>query len=234
MDCSECGGPHALIRVPGGHKTPIVCARGGPEPGLDPKKGTVYSRLPGPKSAPVVEPEDWEALLNRCMKNRRDELIEDFRGALQVLGPAGIRAALDRDDDDDDPEGTGDPGPEPRPPDGGDSGGEGGMRGPRGGRSPAREPRSRDVDIGDWIDGSEARLRDLLAPVDAAENPYRFGSWLFAYRLVAPEPPPPVSLPDLRRDLLESVGSERAGRLGGGLRTLTTRRESTKARSSVG
>lgn len=72
QDCDEgCPGPHALIRVPGGHKIPVVCGKGGPEPTCDPKKGSVYDRLPGPESARVVEPAHWHDLLDRCARATR-------------------------------------------------------------------------------------------------------------------------------------------------------------------
>lgn len=203
-DCQEgCPGPHAFIRVEGGHKIPVVCSRNGPEPNLDPHAGTVYSRLPGPKSAPVIQPEDWHVLLERCMRARRDELIETFRNTVQLLGAEGVRAALDGETDEGEDDGGGSAvSPDiPRPPDGGDSTvGTQGLR-----REVAR---SRDVDLEDWTTESEGRLAELQEeePADVSD-PYADGSWSFAYRLV-PRVSPPVPLAELRQDLLEVVGSE--------------------------
>ncbi len=92
--CDQCPGSHALIRVPGGHRVPIVCRRGGPEPNPDPRKGAVYSRLSGPRSEALEDPDDWHRLLDRCLRERRDELLETIRATISLLGAQELRDAL--------------------------------------------------------------------------------------------------------------------------------------------
>jgi hypothetical protein len=92
--CDQCPGPHALIRVPGGHRVPIVCRRGGPEPNPDPRRGAVYGRLPGPRSEALEDPDDWHRLLDACLRERRDELLETIRSAISLLGAQELRDVL--------------------------------------------------------------------------------------------------------------------------------------------
>ncbi|HEX5763153.1 MAG TPA: hypothetical protein VFY04_08530 [Solirubrobacterales bacterium] len=95
QSCNEgCPGPHALIRVPGGDKVPIVCSKGGPGPKNDPEKGAVYDRLPGPESSKIIEPNHWHDLLERCLQARHDALVESVRDAIELLGRRGLARAL--------------------------------------------------------------------------------------------------------------------------------------------
>jgi hypothetical protein len=101
-ECDQgCPGPHAFVRVPGGHRIPIVCGKGGPEPNPDPRKGAIYTRLVGPRSEAITDPDDWHTLLDACMRERRDELVETIRGAVGLLGASDLRAALGGDSADD-------------------------------------------------------------------------------------------------------------------------------------
>jgi hypothetical protein len=94
QSCDRCPGPHALIRVPGGHRVPIVCKRGGPEPNPDPRRGAVYGRLSGPRSEALEDPDDWHRLLDSCLRERRDELLETIRTAISLLGAQELRDVL--------------------------------------------------------------------------------------------------------------------------------------------
>ncbi|MFQ5860601.1 MAG: hypothetical protein ACE5IG_03515, partial [Dehalococcoidia bacterium] len=43
------------------------------------RQGAVYIRRPGAETAPVSTPQDWEDLINRCVRLRRDEFLTEFR-----------------------------------------------------------------------------------------------------------------------------------------------------------
>jgi hypothetical protein len=94
QSCEQCAGPHALIRVPGGHRVPIVCKRGGPEPNPDPRRGAVYGRLSGPRAEALEDPDDWHRLLDSCLRERRDDLLETIRSAISLLGAQELRDVL--------------------------------------------------------------------------------------------------------------------------------------------
>jgi hypothetical protein len=181
--CEEsCPGPHALIRVPGGHRVPVVCARSGPDPGNDPRKGAVYDRLPGPESAPITEANDWHDLLDRCMRERRDELVASVTAAIELLGADGLASALAG------PSGTatvvaGAP------------------------TEPEEDPARRLEALTNWTDACSARLAERLGEPGEDPGLYEAGSWSFSYA-VDPPPAPPVSLGELRGILLEVVGTE--------------------------
>ncbi len=81
------GVEHPVIVVPGGHGTPIMSRSATP-------KGTVvlhacYIRRPGPESAPASTSADWNSLLERCLRNRKADMLDAIRGILQ----GNLRAA---------------------------------------------------------------------------------------------------------------------------------------------
>lgn len=43
------------------------------------RQGAVYLRRPGAETSEVSTPEDWEDLINRCVRLRRDEFLIEFR-----------------------------------------------------------------------------------------------------------------------------------------------------------
>lgn len=73
---------YPIIQVRGFERLPFVCRSnkvatdGGAE---ILRQGTVYIRRPGAETAAVTKPEDWEDLINRCVRLRRDELLVEFR-----------------------------------------------------------------------------------------------------------------------------------------------------------
>lgn len=161
QECEEtCPGPHALIRVPGGHKVPIVCARGGPDPGNDPRKGATYDRLPGPASSPLSEANDWHELLERCLRARRDELVASIQTAIGLLGEGGLAKALEIK-----------PGAEQQP----------------GGLAP-RQSATEILEA--WVAEAEGRLGERLSEPQENPNLYADGSWSFAYSVQPPPTPP--------------------------------------------
>ena len=49
-----------------------------------------YVRRPGPESAPVGGPQEWNDLLRRCIQAQRDELLDGFRAIVYALGGKGV------------------------------------------------------------------------------------------------------------------------------------------------
>jgi hypothetical protein len=184
QECDEdCPGPHALIRVPGLHKVPIVCAKGGPDPTNDPEKGAVYDRLPGPESSRITEPSDWHALLERCIQARSDDLLEGVRSAVELLGRQGLTEALGA---------TPNPGRPTAAP-----------------TSDGPPPATTDpaAELKDWTNASKLRLDGLLESEEEYRDLYRDGWWSFSYA-VDPAPMPPIELGELRAVVQEVVGTE--------------------------
>lgn len=69
---------YPIIIVPGGNKTPIRTKRGGPN-GRYFNQNTYLIRRPGPKSESPQAAQEWSDLLNRCIMNGREELLEKMR-----------------------------------------------------------------------------------------------------------------------------------------------------------
>ena len=84
---------HPVITVPGEHRTPVWAKRGGSDPSRL-KAGTVYVRRPGGASEPARTQDDWERLLDRLVRARRDEMLDAIR---DVLNPPGNIAVPDAD-----------------------------------------------------------------------------------------------------------------------------------------
>jgi hypothetical protein len=95
---SDCGGDHVVVKVPGEHRVPIRCRRGGPDNG-EPQKGVVYIRRPKPESGPVEEPHEWDDLFERCIRVRRDELVEGFMAVVGAIGVEGLSEVLSKKGD---------------------------------------------------------------------------------------------------------------------------------------
>lgn len=88
------GHEHAFVIVPGGHTVPVMSVKDFP--------GTImsqrcYIRKRGPKSEEPFTAEEWRALINRCVQNGRESLLDAFRIILQgqSLGPVSP-AQIDR------------------------------------------------------------------------------------------------------------------------------------------
>lgn len=82
---------HPVITVPGGHRTPVMARRGSPDQ-TTLRPGTVYVRRPGGSSEPARTQDDWERLLDRLVRARRDEMLDAIR---DVLNPPDNVAAPD-------------------------------------------------------------------------------------------------------------------------------------------
>jgi transcriptional regulator with XRE-family HTH domain len=84
------GSVFPIIVVPGNHKVPIRAKRDGPNQ-RHVRSNTYYIRRPGPKSEAPQSAEEWNALINRCIKNAREDLLDNIREILFGAGaPPGI------------------------------------------------------------------------------------------------------------------------------------------------
>ena len=104
---NPAGAVFPIVLVPGGHRVPIRARRAGPN-GNTVQNNAIYVRKPGPRSESPQSAQDWDNLLARCLRNRRDEMFDQIRdlitGAVpQVEMPPGpdrldewIRASCER------------------------------------------------------------------------------------------------------------------------------------------
>jgi len=81
---------HAFVRVPGGHRVPIMSKRD--------YSGVIaaqrcYIRKPGPRSEEPHTAEEWRGLLDQCVRTGRENMLDAIRLIVQghpsVLPPAG-------------------------------------------------------------------------------------------------------------------------------------------------
>lgn len=72
---------YPVVRVPGGHRVPVRAKRSGPH-GNTISNLAIYIRKPGPRSEVPQTAQDWDALLARCLQNRRDEMFDQLRALL--------------------------------------------------------------------------------------------------------------------------------------------------------
>lgn len=83
---------HPVIAVPGGHRVPVRAKAGSPD-GSKLVAHRIYVRRPGPNSEEPKTAEEWDRLLERCLQNRKDELLGAFRailaGEVPAAGPPG-------------------------------------------------------------------------------------------------------------------------------------------------
>jgi len=75
------GAVHPIVVVPGGHSVPIMSKSGTPKGSI--LAQTCYVRKPGPESAPPLTEGEWSRLLERCIRNRRADMLDGIRSILQ-------------------------------------------------------------------------------------------------------------------------------------------------------
>jgi len=76
-----------VVAVPGDHRSPIRAKRAGPNGNIV-ENNAIYVRKPGPRSETPTSSRDWDALLARCLVNRRDEMLDQIRGLISGAVPA--------------------------------------------------------------------------------------------------------------------------------------------------
>ncbi|MDB5823681.1 MAG: hypothetical protein JWR21_2385 [Herminiimonas sp.] len=87
------GETYPVIVVPGGAKVPVRCKADSPDGGKSAKVDAYYIRRPGPESSPPQSGAEWDALLQRCLLGRKDELLSSF-AAMLGAGSIGVLGGL--------------------------------------------------------------------------------------------------------------------------------------------
>ena len=75
------GFQYPVILIPGDHTVPIRAAKSGPGE-KHVQQYTYYTRSPGPSSRPINSAREWDDVIGRCIRNRREELVDNFRELL--------------------------------------------------------------------------------------------------------------------------------------------------------
>lgn len=95
----ETGARHPQIRVDGFDRLPYVCRSSKKAKDTDDqilRPGVVYLRRPGAETSEISTPEDWEDLINRCIKLHREEHLSELRDlydrTMKPLSPPPITA----------------------------------------------------------------------------------------------------------------------------------------------
>ncbi|MDN3279340.1 ATP-binding protein [Frankia sp. RB7] len=82
---------YPVIVVPGGHRVPIRAKAGSPD-GKKLVAHRVYIRRPGPAGEEPKSAEEWDRFFERCLQNRRSDLLDAMRsimaGVIPNTGPA--------------------------------------------------------------------------------------------------------------------------------------------------
>ncbi len=81
-----------IVVIPGGHRVPIRARRGGPNGNIV-TNNAIYIRKPGPRSETPQSAQDWDDLLSRCLRNRRDEMFDQIRDLITGAVPQVEQAA---------------------------------------------------------------------------------------------------------------------------------------------
>lgn len=80
------GAVFPIVIVPGGHRVPVRARRAGPN-GNTVLNNAIYVRKPGPRSETPQSAQDWDDLLARCLRNRRDEMLDHIRDLISGAVP---------------------------------------------------------------------------------------------------------------------------------------------------
>lgn len=75
-----------IVVVPGGHRIPVRARRAGPHGNII-KNNAIYIRKPGPRSETPQSAQEWDDLLAKCLRNRRDEMFDQIRDLITGAVP---------------------------------------------------------------------------------------------------------------------------------------------------
>jgi hypothetical protein len=87
----QTGHEHAVVQVPGGLGFPVMSKSGTAGDTIRPH--LCYVRKPGPASGPPENQADWERLLARCLRNRREDMLDAIRNIVVGGASAAVPAA---------------------------------------------------------------------------------------------------------------------------------------------
>jgi hypothetical protein len=90
IEWTESGGvSYPVVIVPGHGSRPVIAIADGPQDQkgrpIGIREGALYIRSAGPESIAIRRPDDWTALLERCLRHRADLLANIMR---QAIGPS--------------------------------------------------------------------------------------------------------------------------------------------------
>ncbi|MBX5157674.1 hypothetical protein HJB89_11125 [Rhizobium sp. NZLR8] len=91
---NPAGALFPIVVVPGGHRVPVRAKRGGPN-GNTVTNNAIYIRKAGPRSEMPQSAQDWDELLARCLRNRRDEMFSQIRDLITGAVPQAASVATD-------------------------------------------------------------------------------------------------------------------------------------------
>jgi hypothetical protein len=89
---------YPIIAVPGGHRVPVRAKAGSPD-GKKLVPHRVYIRRPGPNSEEPKTAEEWDRLFERCLQNRKAELLEAMRAIMAGVVPTAPTQAPSKTDE---------------------------------------------------------------------------------------------------------------------------------------
>ncbi len=95
---SNTGTAHPVIVVPGGHRSPVRAKAGSPD-GTTLVTNRVYIRRPGPNSEEPRSSAEWDSLFERCLQNRKTELLEALRSIMEGIVPSSLNSTQTRTDE---------------------------------------------------------------------------------------------------------------------------------------
>ena len=77
---------YPVVVVPGRHRVPVRARRAGPHGNIV-QNNAIYIRKPGPRSETPQSAQDWDDLLAKCLRNRRDEMFDQIRDLITGAVP---------------------------------------------------------------------------------------------------------------------------------------------------
>lgn len=75
-----------IVIIPGGHRVPVRARRAAPN-GQTVQNNAIYIRKSGPRSEAPQSAQEWDELLARCLRNRRDEMFDQIRDLITGAVP---------------------------------------------------------------------------------------------------------------------------------------------------